>query len=244
MKIKYFIIYLVFSIKFLGNNIYLTSLEWPPYTGKDLYLQGISSLIVKKAFEIEGYNLQIDFFPWSRVIYNVKENNKYIGYFPEYYSESLKDDFYFSDPIDTSILGFVVRINSSISWEKLEELGNYKIGIIQDYINTEEFDKLIKSNSLVIESVISDLLNIRKVAGRRIDMAVIDKNVLKYYLDHERTLERIKKQVKFNEQILEEKNTYVCFSKNENGKKMLDIFNSGLKKLDVEKIKKEYFLEY
>lgn len=222
------------------NILYIVSLEWPPYTGKELYANGLSSYIVEKAFEAEGYKIEVEFFPWSRAVYNVKTNSKYVAYFPEYYSEEVTKNFYLSDPIGISPLGFAERVANRVSWEKLEDLKGQRIGIVQDYINTEEFDMMVRTKRLFVDVAINDRLNLLKVIGGRIDLAVVDKNVLDYYLNYDEKIKKSKNKIVFNKKLLSERELYVCFPKGFEGKNMLNIFNEGLKKIDVKKLEEEY----
>lgn len=73
---------LAFSILLLSHSaltdvIRLTSLEWPPYSGKYLPEGGISIKIAKEAFLAEGYTLHVDFYPWARTVKAGLESNHY-----------------------------------------------------------------------------------------------------------------------------------------------------------------------
>lgn len=242
MKIKVFIIifFIFFGLYADENTLYLTSLEWPPYTSSELYSKGLSSYIVIKAFEAEGYSVEIEFFPWSRAVYNAKTNSKYSAYFPEYYSEDLEKSFYFSNPIGINSLGFAERNSNKIVWDKLEDLKGKRIGIVQDYINTEEFDMMVRTKRLLVDVAINDRLNLLKLVGGRMDLAVVDENVLNYYLNYDEKLKKSKNKISFNPKLLSERELYVCFPKGFEGKNMLNIFNEGLKKIDIKKLEEEY----
>jgi len=216
------------------KTIHLTSLEWPPYAGASLPQQGISIAVAREAFAAMGYELEVTFFPWSRTVTLAKrEDSKFIGYFPEYFSAQTSKDFIYSDQMGSSPLGFAERKNQSISWTKLDQLTPYRIGIVQDYINTKEFDAMIDSQSLKISSTINDAANLKKLMSQRIDLAVIDKNVMHYLFKTDPSLSKKSSLAQFNKMILEDKNLYICFKKNNQGQKTSDIFNQGLKKINI-----------
>ena len=50
------------------KEIILTSLDWEPYIGEKLHTNGPLAEILKRAFEIEGYELKIIFYPWIRAV--------------------------------------------------------------------------------------------------------------------------------------------------------------------------------
>lgn len=246
---KHSLIFIIFllSLQFFYSQektVSFTTLEWPPFTGNTLTGKGLLSYIVQKAFEEEGYKLEIAFYPWPRTIDMAIKTDSIMGYFPEYYSKDIEKTFYFSDPIGESILGFAESKYKPIEWNTLEDLKKYKIGTVIGYVNSFEFDKLVSNNELQIESVTNDLLNIKKVGAQRISLAVIDKYVLEYYLRNDMSLSSLKNNIQFNSKALETKKLYICFKKNEMGKKYLEIFNKGLKKLDIKKIENEYINKF
>jgi len=234
---------LIFScaIASADQKIYLTSLSWPPYSDKKLPDQGASVAVAKAAFKAMNYELVVDFYPWSRAGKNAKdEKSKYVGYFPEYYAKDIEQEFIFSDEMGSGPLGFVQKKSNTINWKNLDDLSQYKIGTVQDYVNTEEFDQNTASGKIKVKPVISDLLNVLKVAAGRIDLAVIDKNVLSYLLRSEPKLSQNKEELEFNSKLLANKKLYVCFRKGPEGARLTKIFNEGIKKIDVNKIMAEH----
>ncbi len=46
----------------------ITSLNWQPYSGDDLPHRGSAITLLSKVLETEGIILEVEFYPWSRVI--------------------------------------------------------------------------------------------------------------------------------------------------------------------------------
>ena len=91
------------------HKIKYISFQWTgrgPYTGENLIRQGASSIVAHEAFKAAGYELHIEFYPWTKAIDYAGKSAKFVGYFPEYYSRDIEAGFIFSDPIETSPLGF------------------------------------------------------------------------------------------------------------------------------------------
>jgi polar amino acid transport system substrate-binding protein len=217
----------------------LASLTWPAYSGKYLNEQGASVAAAKAAFKVMGHELKVDFSPWSRAVKLASEpNSKYVGYFPEYFYQS--DAFSFSNPMGEGPRGLVENKQKTIAWSSTKDLTKYKIGVVQDYVNTTELDALIASGEIKAKTATSDETNIRKVAGGRIDAAVIDANVFKYLLANTKDLAHVKGQVKMNANLLTQKELFVAFRKNKEGQNWLDIYNQGLKKIDINVIMKNH----
>lgn len=221
-----------------AETLYLTSLEWPPYSGKALAEQGASIAVAKAAFASMGHQLVVEFYPWSRAVKLASDDKKYVGYLPEYYYES--DQFVFSEPMGQGPLGLMQHKDKPLTWNNVSDLTRYKLGVVQDYINTDELDGLIASGDISAQAVVSDDKNVQKVAAGRIDAAVIDANVLSYLLSHEASLSRLADKVEMNDRLLVNKDLHIAFENTHEGKKWRDIFNQGLKKIDVTAIMAEH----
>ncbi len=221
--------------------VHLTSLDWPPYSGKALTEQGASVAVAKAAFKAMGYELKVSFFPWSRAVALAKDGkSKYSGYFPEYYSEDTAKDYIYSDAMGSGPLGFAERKDNTIGWSVLEDLKAHKIGIVQDYINTTEFDAMVASKSLKTSTTTSDTKNLLKLVNGRIDLAVVDKNVMNYLFKTDKNLAKKSASAQFNSTLLEDKKLFICFKKNAEGQELAKIYNEGLKKIDIKAIMKQH----
>ncbi|MCP4105195.1 MAG: amino acid ABC transporter substrate-binding protein [Desulfobacteraceae bacterium] len=224
-----------------NKTLYFSSLDWPPYTGEHLPDHGANAIVVRSAFAAMGYELKISFFPWARTVKVAEKDKEYVGYFPEYYAKKLEKDFIFSDPIGNSPLGFVEKKDGPVSWKSLDDLKNITVGTVNEYINTEEFDRKTANGELKVESVVDDSTNLRKVAADRIPLAVIDKYVMQYLMKTRESLKDKKDILQFNSRLLENKKLYLCFRKNAEGEQLVKIFNQGLKKINIERITEDYF---
>jgi polar amino acid transport system substrate-binding protein len=216
------------------EQVYMTSLNWPPYSGEDLAENGVSIAIARAVFSELGYELIVEFKPWVRTVRTAKKKERYIGYFPEYEFET--DALVFSNSIGTSPLGFVEQISKPIEWSVLQDLDLYRIGVVQGYINTEQFDSYVAQGKLNVEATTDDLKNIIKVAKGRLDLAVIDANVFRYLINTDARREVLQKKIAMNKNILEEKDIVVAFRNTEEGRKWRNLFNLGLAQIDVAEV--------
>lgn len=223
-----------------AEKVRLTSLEWPPYSGDSLPEKGASIAVAKAAFAAMGYELEVKFFPWSRAVAMAKSAPGYVGYLPEYYSVDVGKEFLFSDPIGSGPLGLAEPVAAPVSWSSVPDLSKYRVGVVQDYVNTDEFDKLVAAKKIKADTATDDKTNLLKLAGGRLDVAVIDRNVMNYLLAKTPELAAAKAKVKFNGKLLEDKKLYVCFRKTPEGTAMAKVFNDGLKKINVDAIVKKY----
>lgn len=226
------------SLSFSADKVVrLTSLDWPPYSGKHLAQQGASVAVAKAAFKAMGYDLQVSFFPWSRAVALAKDGkSNFSGYFPEYYSDDTAKDFIYSEAMGSGPLGFAERKDNSIAWSDLNDLKAYKIGVVQDYINTTDFDAMVASKALKTSSTTSDTKNLLKMVNGRLDLAVVDKNVMNYLFKTDKALAKKSANAQFNSTLLEDKKLFICFKKNAKGEELAKIYNEGLKKIDITSI--------
>lgn len=224
----------LFAATALGaeKNVRLASLQWPPYSGEELPGKGTSAAVATAAFAAMGYKLEITFFPWSRAVASARNDPAYAGYFPEYHSPSVAREFLFSEPIGVGPLGLAERTDRPISWNTLDDLAKYRVGVVQDYVNTEKFDKWVAEGKIRVEVATSDETNLKKLAGGRQDLAVVDPNVLDHLLTHLPSFAELKGKIRMNPRLLEDKKLYVCFKKTPEGEKFARILNEGLKLIE------------
>lgn len=217
------------------STVYLTSLEWPPYAGKQLHEQGASVMAAKRVFAAMGYELKVDFFPWSRAIeLGLDRDSKYLGYFPEYYDASLESKCAFSEVLGFSPLGFAQRKDAPVDWDSLDDIEKLPaIGVVRNYVNTAELDKRIFKGTIRTDEANSDLANIKKLNAKRVPLIVIDQHVFDYLLAHDPSLKDMADNLEFNPKLLEDKHLFVCFKTSVAAKRMVDLFNQGMHQMNM-----------
>lgn len=222
--------------------IRLTSLDWPPYSGETLDQHGASVAVTRAAAEAMGYTLEVRFLPWARAVSVASDvNSGVVGYFPEYHSAEVATRFLLSDPIGSGPLGFAERRSAPVAWSSLADLKSSVIGTVRDYVNTAEFDAMAAAGELKVEPVNDDATNLRKVAGGRIPLAVIDRNVLAYLLANDPGLKARAGELQFNARLLEDKQLYIAFQRTPAGQEAAGVINEGLKKIDAAAIAAPFF---
>jgi polar amino acid transport system substrate-binding protein len=215
--------------------------EWPPYESAKLPDNGFGIEIVRKAFQAEGnYKIGFEFFPWSRALLTAEVDKQFVGGFFAYYSDERGKKFYFSDPITVNPIVLVQRKDHPIPWQKLSDLQGKTVGVVQDYVNPPEIDKLIAEKVILADLAVDDENNIEKLAMKRTDAAVVDKYVFNYLIKRNPKIRAHSENLELNPKILELKKIYIIFRKDDEGKRLVQIFNRGLKKINVNEIIKNY----
>jgi polar amino acid transport system substrate-binding protein len=230
------------SLPALGgkSKIVLTSLEWPPYTGAGLPGQGMTSEVVRAAFEAVGYTVEIRFLPWKRALADVWQDPDVVGAFPEYASPDRQRSFLLSDVIGISPVGLVHLKSRPLHWRRLQDLSGLSIGTVQGYANTEDFDRMARRRQLLVEPAVSDLLNLRKILAGHLALAVADVNLFRFQIMHDRRLWRDRQRLQVNPHLLGVNTLHVCFLRGREGAAYLRDFNEGLRRISVSSIERHY----
>jgi polar amino acid transport system substrate-binding protein len=226
-----------------GEVVRVSTLDWPPYTGKALPLGGATTDVVRAAFEKVGYEVEVEYRPWKRAIdMAAKGTDDVIAYFPGYHCQH-REGFVASEPLGNGPLGFAEHVEAPMSWESVDDIGDQqlKIGTVLGYANTDEFDAKVGTGYVLAIPSNDDLTNLKKLVRKRIDAVVIDKLVLEYMKATEASLKDNADKLQFNAKPLEDKTLFLCFREDERGKTLKDTFNAGLEQIDAEKIVDSYF---
>jgi polar amino acid transport system substrate-binding protein len=217
--------------------IRLATLEWPPFTGLLLPKEGLSTYIASTVAKAAGFRLLSASFEWTKTVENGEKNPEFEGYFPEYFSQEREAACHLSQSIGSSLLGIATLKSAPIKWTKLSDLGAYRLGVVDGYLNGEAFDAAIKDKRQPVELGPSDATNIAKLRAGKIRGIVVDKNVLDY------TLYKLKDtgSVIFNPRPIARLSLHVCFKRTPAGQAMRDAFDSALKQTDLAKLEAAYF---
>lgn len=209
----------------------LASLDWPPYTGHQLEQQGETTVLLRQVFAAMQLDLQTEFLPWSRAIRaSEKTGALYAGYFPEYQTQNPK--FILSDSLGVSELGFVEATAKPLGQLNPALLPKLQLGVVQDYVNLTLVDQMIARGQLTPQLALSDRQNVLKVALGRLDLAVIDRRVLLYLLEHDAEVKRLATgKVQFNQSITELKTLHLALRREPAHQLLIEKFNEYLQKV-------------
>jgi polar amino acid transport system substrate-binding protein len=216
-------------------NFQLTTLEWAPYTGAALQGKGSISTTIVDAMKLAGATAEVKIFPWARAMRLVDTDPAYVGFFPAYYSRDRATRYLYSDPVGSSNVVFLERVDAPVKWATLDDLQGKRLGVVRGYVNTEELDARIAQKTLQAEEVVEDRSNVLKLAAGRLDLAVIDSQIYEHMVNTDPEVARVAPLLKVNPKVLEVKNLYVCFQRSPAGVQAQRALNTGLRKLQAKK---------
>jgi polar amino acid transport system substrate-binding protein len=100
--------------------ISVSTLEYYPWTGKDLKNNGFVNHVITEAFKRKGYTVRYKYLPWKRAVLETK-NGKFAALSYVYFSKDREKEFYLSDPIsEEKIVIFHLKSNQIKAWKHLE----------------------------------------------------------------------------------------------------------------------------
>jgi len=226
----------IFVCLFLSLNSFgqetvrLTNGEWPPYLSENFKQYGVISHIVAEAFSLEGIKVEYRFYPWKRS-YEVAKDNEMDGSVIWAPTPERKKDFYFSDPVLSNKKVFFHLKSYPFEWKTVNDLKGIKIGVTRGYTYGDEFDKAVKEGRLQVDEVRSDELNFKKLLGGRFDGFPIEMDVGYYLINSKLTQEESKLITHHSLPIMETPLSLILSKKAEKNKRLLELFNRGLKRL-------------
>jgi polar amino acid transport system substrate-binding protein len=214
--------------------ITIATLEYAPWTGKNLKSNGFVNHVISEAFQRKGYAVRYTYLPWARGVTETK-NGKYAALSYVYWSKDREKEFYLSDPISVEkIVFFHLKSNPIKDWETLEDLKNYKFGATRGYTYTKQFWDAAKTRRLNVDVTNSDVQNFKKLLAGRIDIfpssLVNGKNILQNEFDESKSdlLSVLPKP-------LSKTTGHLAFSRSrKNSENLVRIFNQGLAELKKE----------
>ena len=160
-----------------AREISMLTVEWAPHYGSELPEQGLTTAIVKAAFEAGGHSSRVEFTPWARALKEVEAGNSDVV-MGAYHDKERDQSYIFSDPIYFLQLGLIARPGLGVTeYKTLRDLAPYSIGISRGLANSEEFDAATYLDKHVATF---PNLNIRKLFRGRIDMAVMNFDLFRY----------------------------------------------------------------
>jgi len=216
------------------ETITIATLEYHPWTGKNLKFNGFVNHVITEAFRRKGYTVRFIYLPWKRGVLETKKG-KYAALSYVYLSKDREKEFYLSDPIsEEKIVFFHLKSNPIKDWETLDDLSNYKFGATRGYTYTKEFWQAAESKRINVDITDSDRQNFRKLFAGRIDIfpsgLVNGSNFLQKEFSAGKS-----QLISYHPKPLSKTTGHLAFTRNrKNSEHLLQAFNQGLAELKQE----------
>lgn len=220
-----------------AQTLRLASLEWMPFSGSTLPDDGLSGAVIAEVEKRLGNKVKVHYFEWKEAISKVEADAAFAGYFPVYHTaERAETKCHLSQPIGKSEIGIGYLKESPVQWKKPSDLAALKIGVVEGYANSAEFDAAVKQGKQPVELTSSDTNNVRKLVTKKIPGIVIDRQVLRFLT----MKSSARDSVMFSERLLTANTLHVCFRRSPAGKALQEAFDAELQKVDIAKLQATY----
>jgi polar amino acid transport system substrate-binding protein len=220
--------------------ITISTLEYPPWTGKNLKRNGFVNHVIAQAFQRTGYRVEYTYLPWKRALLETK-NGKYVALSYVYFSKDRENDYHLSDPISLEkIVLFHLKTNPVKDWKTLDDLRNYTFGATRGYTYTSEFWEAAESKRLKVDITGTDKQNFKKLLAGRID--IFPSGLVNGYSILQKEFDVGKSHLlSVHPKPLSKTTGHLAFTKRrKNSEKLLRTFNQGLAELKEEGLYDKY----
>jgi len=212
----------------------IATLEYHPWTGKNLKFNGFVNHVITEAFRRGGYTVKYTYLPWKRGVRETK-NGQFSALSYVYFSKDREKEFFLSDPISVEkIVFFHLKSNPIGDWKTLDDLKKYKFGATRGYTYTREFWQAAESKRLNVDVTDNDMQNFKKLFVGRID--IFPSGLVNGYRILQKEFNPGKSQLlTYHLKPLSNTTGHLAFTRSrQDSGNLLQVFNHGLAKLKAE----------
>lgn len=149
---------------FADRVVTLANGEWAPYQGQNLEGNGPASMVVREAFESQGWTVEFDYLPWARGLADTQAA-RFDGTFLYSYNEERGADFHYSDPVIELETVVFSRVDNPIEWTSEEDLKGLVLGAVIAY----DYGFVTEAAGYNLDRVAEPSANYQKLAAGRVD---------------------------------------------------------------------------
>jgi len=227
-----------------NKTVKLSTLDWPPYIGRNLCNKGWVFKFTVALLASKGYQVEIDFLPWARAVRSVELGISDI-LFPEYYIEDSAPSDYvkgkrrrevlmLSNEFPGGMIGFLKRKGEADKFKgNLNNLKGEAIGVVRGYQNTPEFDAMMDNDEFNIVQAVDDLQLVKLLVAKRVNLIIGDPTVLRFTVNYSdlpapekakllNSIEQVQPEIKYNALY------FALSTKNKSANSILKDINTGL----------------
>ena len=180
LKMMFFII-LINSVVF-AEIITISAVESKPWSSKKLKKNGVGIDMVTQIFKSQGQNIKVKIYPWKRTVMmaTLGRVDASVFYFKTKEREKV---FNFSEEIFSVKEVLIYKKGKNIVFNSLDDLKNYKVGIVDGYTHGKVLDAMIKNKLIKTKVINSDLIGLNLLMKRKaFDVLLCDNDIARTLL--------------------------------------------------------------
>ena len=143
---------------------------------------GIAVEIVEELFRRLDMQTRVVVYPFKRGLERIKQGEEDVILMVSW-SKEREQYMLFSDPIRYVRHVFYHSVLDDFDWSDWQDLKPYTIGNVTGYNLGEAWPEAIKNYDLHVEEVKEDVFNLRKLLLGRIDLAIVDNEVMQRLIE-------------------------------------------------------------
>ncbi len=206
-----------------AQKLTLAANEWHPFTGEDLINQGYASDVVREIFRLAGYDVDVRIVPWSEAMEGTIKGD-FDGLIAVWFTEERARQIHYTLPYMDNRIRFLKKRGSPIEFTGLDALKAYRIGVIEGYAYSPDFQARDDLNRVLGKSFTD---NVRKVASGEIDLTLEDEIAGRFELIN--SAPELVRQVEFINPPLNQNPLHVAISRqNPDHEKIAADFNAAM----------------
>lgn len=164
-----------------ADKLRLVADAWPPFTDINMANGGLATALVTTAFRRAGFASEFEQVPWARALMGVGEG-RYDVLINAWYNDSRTLIGQFSAGYLSNRIRLLKRKGEQVTYEALSDLHSYPIAVVRDYAYSADFDNDQKLQKVPVRSF---SVAVGMLAAGRVDLALEDEYVARYYLQRE-----------------------------------------------------------
>ncbi|OCR27013.1 amino acid ABC transporter substrate-binding protein [Pseudomonas syringae] len=222
-----------------GEKLRLVADVWPPFTDSTLLNGGLATDLVSTALKRAGYDTDYQQVPWARALNGVSEG-RYDVLINAWYNKERTKVGLFSAEYLLNRVRFVKRSRSSVEYRDLYQLYGRPIAVVRGYTYSPEFD----SDEMLEKVPVNDFsMAVRMVIAGRVDLAVEDEFVARFYLSRES--KAVRESIEFLPKSLSENSLHILVSlKNPHREEIVANFNREIAAMKADGSYDELFRQH
>jgi len=202
---------------------------WEPYISQHLPANGLIIDLLTEVFTRAGYQVEMEFMPWSRVAEEMRNGSADISV-ASWYSDTRAQELSYSEPYLTNNLIILKRKKDALKYNNFSEFksymskGGYRMGVFEEYAYGDEFNSIAPLVNLSYYKHCGQL--VRDVAAKNTDIALIDQWTAETKLN---SMQNIADHLEMIATPIIKRGLYITASKqNKNHQQIIAAFNKTL----------------